>query len=84
LIQPFVNYNFHSGLYLSSSPVITANWQARGSQQWTVPMGAGVGKIFHLGRLPVNTKLSVYYNVVRPDFASNWQAQLQVQFMFPK
>jgi hypothetical protein len=38
----------------------------------------GVGKIFHSGKLPMNTKLLVYYNVVRLDFAPNWQAQLQV------
>jgi len=23
------------------------------SQRWTVPMGGGVGKIFHFGKLPV-------------------------------
>jgi hypothetical protein len=84
LIQPFINYNFEGGAYLTSSPILTVNWEARGSQQWTVPMGAGVGKIFKLGKLPVNTSLSAYYNVVRPDFASNWQVRLQVQFMFPK
>ena len=54
------------------------------SQQWTVPIGGGVGKIFHLGKLPVNTQLSAYYNVVRPDFGANWQIRVQVQLMFPK
>ena len=28
LIQPFVNYNMADGWYLSSSPIITANWEA--------------------------------------------------------
>ena len=28
LVQPFVNYNFHSGLYLTSSPILTVNWYA--------------------------------------------------------
>ena len=84
LMQPFLNYNFHSGMYLTSSPVMTVNWQAKGSQQWTVPMGGGVGKIFHLGKLPVNSQVSGYYNVARPDFAPNWQIRLQVQLMFPK
>jgi hypothetical protein len=84
LIQPFVNYNFEGGAYVTSSPIITANWEARGSQQWTVPMGGGVGKLFKIGRLPVNTQISGYYNVVRPDFAANWQIRAQVQFMFPK
>ncbi len=49
LIQPFVNFNFAGGLYLTSTPVITANWKAESSQRWTVPLGVGVGKIFHLG-----------------------------------
>lgn len=27
-LQPFVNYNFRGGWYLTSSPIITANWKA--------------------------------------------------------
>jgi hypothetical protein len=84
LVQPFLNYNFKSGAYLTSSPIITVNWEAKGSDQWTVPMGGGVGKLFKIGRLPVNTQMGVYYNVVRPDLASNWSMRLQVQLMFPK
>jgi len=84
LLQPFLNYNFESGAYLTTSPIITVNWEARGSQQWTVPMGGGVGKLFKIGRLPVNTQIGAYYNVVRPDFANNWQIRAQVQFLFPK
>ncbi len=84
LIQPFVNYNFDGGFYLTSAPIITANWKAESSQRWTVPVGGGVGKIFHLGKLPVNTQLSAYYNVVTPDDGPNWQIRAQVQLMFPK
>jgi hypothetical protein len=84
LIQPFVNYNFEGGAYLTSSPIFTVNWEAQGSQQWTVPMGAGVGKLFKIGKLPVNTQVSGYYYVVRPDFSPNWQVRAQLQFMFPK
>jgi hypothetical protein len=84
LIQPFVNYNFPEGLYLTSSPLLTVDWKASGSQQWTVPLGGGVGKIFHFGKLPVNTQISAYYNVARPDNAANWQLRAQVQLMFPK
>ena len=84
LMQPFLNYNFEGGAYLTSSPIVTVNWEAKGSQQWTVPMGGGAGKIFKIGPLPVNTQLGAYYNVVRPDYAPNWQIRVQVQFMFPK
>jgi hypothetical protein len=84
LIQPFVNYNLAGGLYFTSAPILTVDWKADSSQRWTVPIGGGVGKIFHLGKLPVNTQLSAYYNVVRPDLAANWQIRAQVQLMFPK
>jgi hypothetical protein len=84
LVEPIVNYNFKGGLYIASAPEWTVSWDAKGSQQWTVPMGIGVGKIFHFGKLPVNTQISTYYNVVRPDFAPNWLLRLQVQLMFPK
>src|SRR3954462_8922350 len=84
LIQPFVNYNFAGGTYLTSVPLITANWKADNSNRWTVPLGLGIGHIFHLGKLPVNTSLHAYYNVVKPDFAADWQLRLQVQLLFPK
>jgi len=84
LIQPFVNYNFPGGFYLVSGPILTVDWKADSGQQWTVPLGGGMGKIFHFGKLPVNTSLQAYYNVVHPDNGANWQLRAQVQFMFPK
>jgi len=84
LMQPFLNYNFEGGTYLTSSPIITADWKADSSNAWTVPIGGGIGHIFHFGKLPVNTQIGAYYNVVRPDFGANWQIRAQVQLMFPK
>lgn len=60
LIQPFLNYNFRHGWYFTSSPIITANWLAASSDRWTVPIGGGIGKLFRLGKLPVNTQLAAY------------------------
>ena len=79
-----VNYNFKEGFYLTSAPILTVDWDAANGEKWTVPIGGGVGKIFHLGRLPVNTQLSAYYNVVKPGNGANWQIRFQVQLMFPK
>ena len=83
-MQPFVNYNLGHGVYLVSSPILTVNWKAAGGQEWTVPVGGGLGKIAHLGKVPVNLQLSGYYNAVRPTEGSNWQVRTQVQFLFPK
>lgn len=84
LIQPFLNYNLPGGTYFTSSPVLTVNWEADGSQRWTVPLGGGIGHIFHFGKLPVNMQINAYYNVARPDYATNWQIRAQIQLMFPK
>jgi hypothetical protein len=84
LLQPFLNYNFPEGLYLTSSPIITANWKADSDDRWTVPLGGGVGKIFHFGKLPVNTQIQAFYNVVTPDDGADWTLRLQVQLLFPK
>ncbi len=84
LIQPFLNYNFAGGFYLSGAPVITAAWKADSGDRWTVPLGGGIGKIVHLGRLPLNLQLQAYYNVVTPDDGADWQLRFQFQFLFPK
>jgi hypothetical protein len=84
LIQPFINYNLPHGWYLTSAPIMTANWEADSGNRWTVPLGGGVGKIQRFGKLPVNFQLSAYGNVVKPDNGPDWQLRFQVQFMFPK
>ena len=84
LMQPFANYNLGRGTYLVSAPIVTVNWTAAGGQQWTVPLGGGIGQIVHLGKLPVNMQLSGYYNVARPTEGPNWQIRTQIQFLFPK
>jgi len=82
--QYFVNYNIANGWYLTSAPIITADWEADSDEQWTVPFGGGVGKIMKFGKLPVNGQLSAYYNVESPECGADWQFRIQLQFLFPK
>jgi len=84
--QYFINYNIPNGngLYLTSAPIMTANWEADSSDTWTIPVGGGVGKIFKIGKQPINGQVSAYYNVEKPKFGADWQLRLQLQFLFPK
>ena len=83
--QYFINYNFgETGWYLNSAPIITANWEADSKNTWTVPFGGGVGKIFRIGRQPLNGQVGDYYNVEKPQFGPDWQLRIQLQFLFPK
>ena len=95
LIQPFVNYNLPDHWYLVSGPIMTANWAAKGSDVWTVPLGGGFGKLFRLGqilplegheiaKLPINTQIQAFGNVARPDDGAKWQLRFDIQFLFPK
>ena len=84
LLQPFVNYNLPHKWYLTSSPIITSNWEVSGNNRWTVPVGGGVGKIVHFGKLPVNAYTQFFRNVERPDGTTSWSARFQMQFLFPK
>jgi len=85
LVQYFVNYNLPNGWYLTSSPIITANWEADSDNTWTVPFGGGFGRLFRIGKLPVNTQVQAYYNVEKPDdLGPDWTLRFQVQFLFPK
>ena len=84
--QPFVNYNIPDGggWYLTSSPIVTANWEANSGDRWTIPIGGGVGKIFRIGNQPMNAQFQAHYNVERPDIGPRWQLRLQLQMLFPK
>ena len=84
LAQYFVNYNMNHGWYLVSAPIITSNNQASSGNQWIVPFGGGFGKIFRIGKQPMNFNTQAFYNAVKPDFGPDWQWRVQLQFMFPK
>jgi len=83
-LQPFLNYNFPTGWYLTSSPIITSNWNANSKNRWTIPLGGGFGKIFSIGKQPMNAQLHAYYNVKKPTQVGHWTLRLQLQFLFPK
>jgi len=82
-IQSFLFYNFPSGWYLVSSPIFKAIWTADSGDRWVVPVGGGVGKVFHVGKQSMNASAQAYYNVEKPGAAADWELRLQLQFLFP-
>ncbi len=86
--QPFINYNLPN-FYFTFQPIITANWEAEKNKNgddnvWTVPLGLGLGKLIKLGgKLPVNLNASYFYNVIRPDFAPQYQVRLLAAVLLP-
>lgn len=93
--QLIANYNLSDGWYLSSTPVITANWEAPEDNRWTIPIGGGVGKIMKWGNQNVDLKVQAYYNLEKPiplvgqgvnvnNQGETWTLTIQLKFLFPK
>jgi len=83
-LQWFANYNMAHGWYLTTSPLITANWEADSKNVWTVPLGGGFGRIFRIGGQPINANIAAYYNVVTPELTGpSWQLRSEFTFLFP-
>ena len=82
--QPFANYNLDNGWYLKTGPVITYNHEADSGNRWTIPVGAGFGRIFNLGKQPVNFSVSAYGFADKPDGGANAQLQAILVFLFPE
>jgi hypothetical protein len=82
--QYFVNYNLSNGWYLTSTPIITADWEKSSSDRWTIPFGGGIGKLVRFGKQPVDFKLQGFGNVEKPDGGPDWSMMFAVKFLFPK
>lgn len=80
-VQPFINFNLPDGAYLVTAPLLTHEAE---TDQTTVPLGGGVGKLFVLGKTPVNFNVQAYGNVEHPDGGPTWQMRMVAQFLFPQ
>ena len=84
LAQQFLNYNFDHGWYLTSSPIVTSNWEGTSGNKWTVPLGGGAGKVFEIGNLSFNATLQAFSNVVHPDPGPDWTLRFQIALLLPR
>jgi hypothetical protein len=82
--QIFIVKNLPKGWYVNTAPIITANWNAPSGDQWLVPLGAGFGKLFKIGKRPINAQAGYYNYVVSPDGGPDWQLRLQFNLLYPK
>jgi hypothetical protein len=86
-LQYFINYNLPNGWYLTSQPVITADWLAPDHDKWVVPFGGGAGRVFKVGKQPINVQIQAFYNAVRPTVGPLtgpvWSLRFQLSLLFP-
>lgn len=69
--------------FLTSAPIITANWNADSSDRWLIPLGGGVGRSFRIADKDWAISVHGYQNVVRPEGAPRWSARIAFVAVIP-
>jgi hypothetical protein len=83
-VQPTLTYVAGHGWFLTSGPLVTADWTKPSGQRWLVPLGGGVGKVLSIGKQKLNLQLEGYGNPVRPDGGPKGLILLTVTLLFPR
>jgi hypothetical protein len=85
LLNPIVSYHLGNGWFLDSSPNITSDWGSAPDKRWTVPVGGGAGKVFHVGAQPVKFAVDAYYDPIRPAGTGPlWEVTATLTFLFAR
>jgi hypothetical protein len=81
-IQPLITKHFSEGWYVASQDV---PWKYNfKSDNWTMPMGPQVGKVFKIGNQPIKMFGAVYYDPYDDGANAEWTAKLNLTFLFPE
>jgi hypothetical protein len=83
-IRPFVYLNYPDGWYLFADPELTCNFNLPDSQQWTVPLGGGIGKTFTAGKQALSAYVSGYAKFKHPADASDLYLKAGLSLLYPK
>jgi len=83
-IQYFLWRSLGNGWQIGFSPDITYDRKASGSNAWTVPVGLGISKLVHFGKLPIRLKLEGQAAVIHPDdFGQRWNIKFAITPVIP-
>ena len=47
-----------------------------------MPLGGGVGRIVHVGKLPIRLEAGLFYNVVQPIYGGRWVLNTNLTLIF--
>ena len=85
-LQLMLSYNLPHEWYLTTNPTISSDWTQVFGDRWLVPIGGGAGRIFDLGRQPVDANVTLYHNAIHPasQLSPKWQLSVQFTLMFTK
>lgn len=84
LFQLYIIKDLADLWYISTQPMITADWKAAEGNKWTIPLGLDVGRLFTFGEIPVNIQAGYYYYIEKQQYGPKWSIKAEASFIFPK
>lgn len=81
----FYFLNFEDGWQVGGTPIITADWEAKDSDdRWTIPIGLGVYKTHFFGKMPMKLGAEMQWMPVSPDtYGQEWNIRLTIAPIIP-
>jgi hypothetical protein len=93
-LKPALIVDLPAGFFLLSAPVIAADWKRPAADRWTIPVGAGLGRIFAPGGTRLTLTLQGYWTAAGPTEAwttqhpytspPDWTIRAGVALLFPR
>jgi hypothetical protein len=80
-LQPFISHTFPNSVQITVNAESTYDWEA---DEWTVPINAGVSRVFNFGGQRVSLGVQGRVYAVSPDDGPEWGARAVATFLFPK
>jgi hypothetical protein len=79
-LQPFVSYTFKNTTAIGLNTESTYDFE---TSTWTTPLNLTVGKLYRLGKQPVNLTIGGKYYATGPAGAPEWGLRFVTTFLFP-
>ena len=76
-LQYLYYYSLNATTSIGAAPNIIINWEASGTERFTIPVGLGINKTVQFGKLPVRLGVEVYYSVWRPNNVASTEWNLR-------
>lgn len=84
LFQGFYNWTLPRGFTVGLTSTTTANWNAPGSNKWTVPIGPTFSQLMKFGvGMGGQVGGALFWNAVRPQYGGTWTARFVVTILQP-
>jgi hypothetical protein len=80
-LQPFYNYTYPDSTSVIIQTETTYDWKG---EAWTVPLNAGIARVYTFGNQRVQLAGFGRVYLQRPDGGPDWGLRFNVTFLFPK